>query len=355
MACFTYVTIFSSHISEHIGNHTIIKYTLPKIDTTNIDTLIKNINLDPYTNWKEYCPIAQQIVVDHIPEELKNIILSMRNNNYPTVLIVRNMPIDTYIPTTPLHGNRPPYLQYNPDGTKIHNILAKGFVSETMLLGICSLLNAYPDFDEREKDGTYINQVIPLDDENYKHTASSFGSEVAFLPHTENVYQEPPLKFFALLCLRGNSQVATTLIYLDSILEYIQENPLPTMSYEQIVEQMRKPQFIMKTGPSFKDHVIEKTLPILTTNNHNERIFRFNANEDRVIGITAEAKIIVQYLKDVLTSKHFKDQKITQIYLQAGDFVLFNNWEVMHARDAFKVDKENRRWLQRCYFMLNDN
>jgi alpha-ketoglutarate-dependent taurine dioxygenase len=332
---------------KKIGESSIVEYNLPKECTAKMNSLVASESIDPYKNWEHYRTYAKEVVTQVMPSEFLAIIHNMRHHNQPTALIVHDMPVDENIPATPLTGNRPPY-KGELDG--------KGYVSETSLLGLCSLLGAHPDYDENEKDGTYINQIIPRDDAKSKTVASSFGSEVPFHPHTENVYSEPPLKFFSLLCLRGDPQVATSMIFLDHILEYIKQNPHHSPSVNaSVLNEIKKAQFMMKSGPSFegrKGH--EVVLPILTNNEKGERVYRFNANPNRVAATNETSEFVISYLKTLLTSREFLDKCKTSVHLKKGDLLLFNNWEVMHARDSFKIDKENWRWLQRCYFMLDE-
>lgn len=335
------VALYGSHIQiRQMHEQTILEYTLDPEVSKNLNDLVETCNVDPYKDWDHYKVFAKQALKQVLPQDLLDILHTMRNSAFPTALIVHNMPTDTIIPKTPENGNRPPVKGLE-DG--------KGYTSETTLLGICSLLDAYPDFDENEKDGTYINQIIPRDDAASKAVASSYGSEIPFFAHTENVYSPNPLKFFSLLCLRGDPKVQTSMIFLDDILAYIKAD-----GKEWMIEEMHKAQFIMKSGPSFLGKQRrEIVLPILDTIN-GERIYRFNANTDRVEGMNDTAREIVSYLTDVLKSEEFQSKNKVGINLTRGDLLLFNNWEVMHARDSFKIDKNNWRWLQRCYFMLNE-
>lgn len=339
---------------EKIEDHIKIEYTLPEACSLTLNKYLEGISVDPYKNWDEYRFFAEDALLRFIPEDLKKILKKMKMGGDPTLLILHNVPIDLYIPPTPTHGNRPDLKKYDEYGKEIFNPDAKGCTSETVLMGMCSLLNAHPDYDEKEKDGTYINQIIPIDNEKSKSKISSAGSERTFEFHTENIYQEKPLKFLALLCLRGDPKVATRLVFLDVILKRMREKPHPAMSHEELLRQMQLPHFVMMTGPSFGEHSIKTILPILSKNAFGDRVFRFNVNEDRVVGITPEAEAVVEYLRELLSDGDFKAQHSTAIYLKAGDLILFNNWEVMHARDAFKIDPNNWRWLQRCYFMLNN-
>ena len=341
-------------IITRIGTHTLVEYTLLQDSTNKFRALMNNLKNDPYKEWEIYLEKAKKALKKALPSDLNYIIKKMSNSNEPTALIIHNMPIDDYIPATPTNGNRPPCKHHDSKGAEIINAYAKGYISEAAILGTCGLLKALPDYDEREKDGTYINQIIPCDDDKSKSEASSFGSETPFEPHTKNVYQEPPLKIFSLLCLRGDPKVATRIIFLDNLLKYIKSDLAADQAFNNFLQELQKPQFAMRTGPSFeRGDLIERVLPILTKNSKGETVFRFNANPGRIIGQNPEAIKTIDYLKDVLKRPDFKKNCYSSFYLKSGDFLIFNNWQAMHARDAFTIDTNNWRWLQRCYFMVN--
>lgn len=280
-----------------------------------------------------------------MPKDLIEIILRMRNNNDPVVLMVHNFPVDDHIPQTPRTGDCPPNKFTDPEN-------GKGFVSEICLLGLCSMLGAHPDFDENEKDGTYIHQIIPRDDKKSINEISSYGSAMAFGPHTENVHQDPALKFFSLVGLRGDPKVDTSVILLDDILSYLKNNLPEGKTYEWFINQMEK-NYIQKTGPTFGKHQSSIFAPILKSSLNGELKFKFNTTNDRTVGCDEDSLFVSEFIKNMLLSKEFQEHCFTNFNLKKGTLLLFNNWEVMHGRSGFKIDYENWRWLQRCYFALD--
>jgi hypothetical protein len=338
-----------------IGASKYIEYTLSPDVSEKFNAIANHIKYDPYVEWTLCLKQAENALRSVIPQDLIAIVLRMRHSNEPAVLIIHKMPVDTYIPKTPEHGNRPDCKKYDSNGHEIHNETAKGFVSEMVLCAMCSLLQSKPDFDVREKDGTYIHQIIPRDDDKSKEEASSAGSEIPFYPHTENVYSQPPLKFFQLLCLRGDPKVSTGVLFLDLILEQIKHSPPAGLSYEQLLMELQKPQFIMCSGPSFGTNTGDAVaLPILTTNQQGKRIFRFNANPHRVKPTNVLSEKIINHLCSFLIDPKNQILCGIKITLMKGDYLLFNNWEIMHARETFTIDKNNWRWLQRMYLMIED-
>jgi len=329
--------------------NTIEEYTLNPTVSEQCNTLLHTLPFDPYTQWDFYKLFAKNLMLRMLPTDVIASITAMRNGNGPDVIVIHNAPVDEYIPPTPIDGKvLKAGTQFNP--------MAKGFVSETTLLGICSMLDAYPQATmtlQANSPLSYIHQIIPLDDEQSKKSRSSTGSRVAFEPHTEAVSLEPAIKFFELLGIRGNKNVATDLFLLADILNFIKLH-LPTgKTYEWLMGELRKPQFIMRDGSDWAHVSHEQVLPIISYTAHGERIFRFNANGIRVEGDNKTAQDIVDYLIKTLQNPAFKKQCVKKFYLQKGDLLIFNNWRVMHARDSFTADPYNRRWLQRCYCISN--
>ena len=347
-------TVGQSTVTLHRG-YSRVEYTLPDSVKEEFRRKLVNFKTDIYQNCNSHIDESSTVLKSVLPVDLVSVIQSMKDRNEPTALVIHNMPIDEYIPPTPQNGNKPPVKQFDKAGKEIYDNNSKGLVSEASILGVAGLLDAIPDFEDQEKDGACIHQIIPRDDPKSKAQESSFGSEIPFEPHTENVYHEPPIKYFALECLRADPKVATSIIFLDDILAFAKDNMPDGMSYEWFVEQLYKPQFSMRTGPSFENSDgVQRTLPILSITEKGERLFRLNLNKGRTVGLTPEAIKIINFFKNIFANQSFKENYITKIYLQTGDFLLFNNWEVMHARDAFKIDQDNWRWLQRCYFKINN-
>jgi Taurine catabolism dioxygenase TauD, TfdA family. len=321
------------------------EYKLSNIATQSFKSLCATSTLDPYINPIECTKAAKEWIEASFPKEILESIQGMHSLQGADVIILHQFPIDDFIPETPRNGCRP----IRPTSLN-GSSQSKGYVSEYALLGLCGYLGANPTFDEDEKDGTPINQIIPVKDQRYILTPSSLGSKINFLPHTENVYQDPPLKFFELLALRGDPKVTTTVIPLASIMGYIKKHYTPEI-YAWVTQQIQLNQFVMSTGPSFEGRIIQKQLPILSLEG-KDFIFRLNLNEGRTIGINNEAQKVIIFLKEITENKGFLNTLTTRFILKQGDLLLFNNWRVMHARDAFEIDENNWRWLQRVYCQI---
>lgn len=332
-------------VVRKVKTQTIVEYTLDASVSEAVNKELQDASVCPYENWEYYKEISKHILMRSLPQDLIEIILRMKNNNEPAVLIVHNFPVDEFIPETPRSGDCPPSKFIDP----IHG---KGFVSEISLLGLCSILGAHPDYDENEKDGTYIHQIIPRNDAKSIGEISSYGSAIAFGPHTENVHQEPALKFFSLLGLRGDVKVDTSILLLDDILDYLKNNLPEGKTFEWFMDQMGK-DYIQKTGPTFGKHQSSILCPILTITEKGERKFKFNTTNNRTVGCDEDTLFVSDFIKNMLLSDELQKKCFTNINLKRGTLLLFNNWEVMHGRCGFNIDPNNWRWLQRCYFAVD--
>ncbi|MBP6952567.1 MAG: TauD/TfdA family dioxygenase [Alphaproteobacteria bacterium] len=335
---------FALESAANENNHKIIKeFTLDKNIRKEFEVMVEHTLIDPYENPHIYSGIAGKTLEKLLPNELKKEIRLMDEGG-ADLIIIHNFPIDSHIPITPKDSTRPPS-KFLSD-SNLEN--AKGFVSEASILGLGYFLDAAPFYKKEEKDGTVINQIISIKNDQYKSQRSSYGSSLELFPHTENVYQVPPLKYFTLLCLRGDPKVATSLIFFDDMLSYIKK--LYPQNTQKIIRIMKQPLFIMSSGPSHGNSKSQSILPIIENTEKGETIFRLNLNPERTVGTTPEAEEVVTLLRKVITSKDFRERYYKRIYLSEGDLILFNNWRVMHARDAFEIDPKYWRWLQRCYF-----
>ena len=135
-------------------------------------------------------------------------------------------------------------------------------------------------------------------------------------------------------------------------MSYLQNNLPEGKTYNWFIEQMSK-DYIQKTGPTFGKHQNSILAPILRMSANGERKFKFNTTNNRTVGCDEDSQFVAEFIKNMLLSEDFKKHCFTNFNLKRGTLLLFNNWEVLHGRCAFKINPENWRWLQRCYFALD--
>lgn len=339
---FSFYTFFIPYVRH--SHSKIMEYTLSESVNKTFNESIQFMMEDPYENWSLCKDFSEKVIIKTFPKKVINALQKMGDKNGLQAIILHNVPIDRIIPETPRDGKRS---------------TEKSFISESLLLGLCGLLDCDPFLtfanahmlskDSKLKNSPLvIHQIIPLDDERSKLTHSSSGSAVSFDPHTEAVQCTRPITFFMLYCLRGDPKVATNLIFLDDLLFFIKQHPMSDLSYQEFVAELKKPQFIMRNSADITTSFFEVILPILIEEDE-ERIFRFDSNGARVEGINPTAQKIVKYLKKVLNDEDFNAYYVRKFYLKSRDLLIFNNLQILHARDAFTLDPHNWRWLQRLY------
>ncbi len=106
---------------------------------------------------------------------------------------------------------------------------------------------------------------------------NSTGSKVPFKPHTENVYNQRSVHFFALITLRGDPKVSTSLIFFRDILMHARFHLPLRWTYEEFISEISQPNFRMKTGPSFEHGGgLDLIAPIMSESTQGQLIVRLN-------------------------------------------------------------------------------
>lgn len=273
---------------------------------------------DPYKDYLSAREKSEEILEEILSPELKDNLRSFGSRGR-SVFFLQNCPTignGKALPQTPPLA--PPSSQRSK---------AKDSISEYFMLGISSLLRAEPYLIENVRDGTVINQIIPTN----AYSNSGSGYKVPFGLHNEVVHEPKVPDFFLLLALRGNPLAKTTYCFLDDIISVL---PL------QILEELKKPNFLMKSGDAaiFKE-AKEFRCPIITTDKNGTQNIRLNTAPGRCEGLTEEAKIALGYLNECLS----RDVPIHGIALKDGEMLIIENGTTLHGRSEFEGD----RWVQR--------
>jgi L-asparagine oxygenase len=293
-------------------------------------------DIDLYTKFDICAEIAENALKNSLPYEVKAALNKFRSEKSCGSIYLQNMPVDEVIPPTPEDGSR---------------CLAKENLSEACILGITRILKTKLHKEEKERDNQYFHQIIStLDRPNER---SSYGSTMDIDFHTECIQQNNPLEYLLLLCLRGDPKVKTSIVVIEKVLNFIKNSLLSETEYNWFFEQLKKPQFLMSASSSFKSgEDLNRALPILEER-VDRRIFRLNINDGRIVGLTPEGMKVIKIFKEVFSaignSRELQKEFVQEYYLKKGDMLIIKNWEALHRRDAFTIDKENWRWLQRVY------
>ena len=294
--------------------------SLSASDSEGLSQKLHAIKLDPYECFKQSSTTAGFVLNQKFNPGLLKEIHNVRNHKLDC-LIIKGLPISfDILKDTPISDSVPQ---------------GKDFVSEMVLLGLSKILNTRPYLNIEEKDGSIIQQVIPL--ANRENTASGGGFKKAFHSHTENVHEESPPDLFMLICLRGNEHAQTTFISIEQLMA-----GLPTW----VREGMKKRDFIFRTGPSYSK-TFKRRGSILDLNESNQWEIRYNANPGRIEPCNYQAQKVMAFLDTFLQDK----RNLNFICLEKGDCIILNNKRALHGRTTFKDDvySPQKRWLQRIY------
>ncbi|RBJ82508.1 hypothetical protein C3L29_014730 [Pseudomonas sp. MWU12-2534b] len=250
-----------------------------------------------------------------------------------TSMVIRNCPRDRDIPPTPYSG------VLSPKSTPIACLVS---------LSLQSLLGIHPVVYEGENDGRLFRHVIPS--RTSSSQKSSHGSRLRFSYHVDN--PDLPLssealgelsccpEYLSFFGMRCDPRINTTLVNLDDVIDQL---PAAT------VRELSLPQFEVRRPDSFaSQRRSTSNLAVLVRGAANEWLCRFDS--ENTYGMNASAELALNTLRALLETRRFDEPHL----LLPGDFMIFKNQRVLHARDGFEPQNDGAdRWLLRV-FAVND-
>lgn len=140
--------------------------------------------------------------------------------------------------------------------------------------------------------------------------------------------------------MRCDPRINTTLVNLDDVL-----GSLPA----SIINELTYPNFEVRRPDSFAtNRRSTPNLAVLVRGLSNEWLCRFDS--ENTYGMTASAARALDALRILLETRKFDKPHL----LLPGDFMIFKNQRVLHARDGFEPQNDGAdRWLLRL-FAVND-
>ncbi|MBJ2181482.1 TauD/TfdA family dioxygenase [Pseudomonas veronii] len=283
-------------------------------------------NRDIYFQLKEQ---AQDVLGTTLTEQIRSFV----DNPQLTALTIRNCPRDRDTPPTPYSG------VLSPRSTPIACLVS---------LSIHSLLGINPVVYEGENDGRLFRHVIPS--RNASSQKSSHGSRLRFSYHVDN--PDLPLssenvdtlsccpEYLSFFGMRCDPRINTTLVNVDELVA-----ALPAST----VNELTAPQFVIHRPDSFTSNRRKTAeLPVLVRGLSGEWLCRMDCENTHAISLKGECAL--NTLKALLDSRQFDEPHL----LLPGDFMIFKNQRVLHARDGFEPQNDGAdRWLIRL-FAVND-
>ncbi|MFT4241509.1 MAG: TauD/TfdA family dioxygenase [Acidovorax sp.] len=214
-------------------------------------------------------------------------------------------------------------------------------------LALYQLLGISPVVYEGENDGRLFRHVVPA--RNSAHAKSSHGSRTRFGYHVDN--PDLPLKtepivnisacpeYLSLFGMRCDPSVGATLVPTQAVLSRLDAKTL---------EVLASPRFVITRPASFGIPRETHSLPLIVKDTNGQWLCRFDT--ENTSAMDAEGAEAIASLRTILETREFD----IKILLLPGDFLIFKNQSVLHARDAFvPLNDGVDRWLMRVFGMQN--
>ena len=177
------------------------------------------------------------------------------------------------------------------------------------------------------------------------HEKSSHGSTYSLGMHVDNCHL--PLlpekhrqglsscpEYLSLFGVRCDLKVYTRVAILDQALKQLDE---------KTIQQLKQPDYILRMPDSFVN-AQQFELPLLVEDEHGVYYARFD--KEYTIAKTPAAQAAFDQLGQALLS----EQAVNYLLLQSGDFLIFKNQRVTHARESFQARFDGTdRWLLRLF------
>jgi L-asparagine oxygenase len=243
------------------------------------------------------------------------------NPSHPGALLVRNFPIDPFLPRTPADGGRA--------------LDKQTWVTEGCLLMLARLVDE-PFAYTNEKNGELIHTVAPVQGSAKK--ASNEGSEIDFLPHTEVAALPFRPDHLLLYCLRDDhtGEAGTSVADVRVASRHLSEEDLAELRQPQF--RIRIPQSFVQSGEAWS----EPRPVIFGPTAFPEVCVNFNG----VVATTERAKKALTAFAETLQRPDVEHW----VFLKPGDCLLIDNRKAVHGRGKFTPRYDGYdRWLQRVY------
>jgi L-asparagine oxygenase len=245
-------------------------------------------------------------------------------------LVISNLP-GQHFPDTPVHG------------FGAENELA---VVNAVHLGLIQLLGTVPYAVDYENDGRLIRNVVPNPDA--AGSLSSWGADSDFSWHTDNPhlpFGRPGLnprpyipRYLTFYAVRNEEKTPTEVIAFDDVSVLLDDDTLRVLSSDQFRVAAPASNDVRLAGDrSRRDHVA------VIEHVDGQTWSRYDPSTTE--GLTERARAGL-----VTWSKALDQVKAKEFVLESGDFLIFDNYRVLHRRRAFRPQPAaTARWLRRCY------
>lgn len=244
-------------------------------------------------------------------------------------LLIRNLPALSF-PATPVSG-------FADEG---------GLAAVNALhLGLIQLLGAVPFAVGYENNGRLIRNVVP--NPEAAGTTSSWGADSEFSWHTDNPHlpfggrgldPRPYVpRYLAFYAARNEEQVPTEIAAVDDVVARLSAGTRQVLGSAQFSVGAPASNDAASAGRCQLDWV-----PLLESGGHGDWA-RFD--KGTTVAVTESARAALAEWNAALEQVPEK-----ALMLGRDDFLIFDNYRVVHRRRAFTpAPAERARWLRRCY------
>lgn len=220
-------------------------------------------------------------------------------------------------------------------------------VVNALQFGLIQMLGITPFAVRYENDGRLIRNVVP--NPASSGVASSWGADSEFSWHTDNPhlpFGAPGLdprpyvpRYLTFYVVRNDEHVPTEVATVDDVI---------TQLDGESVRRLRSAQFAVgapasnDADPSGRHRLFDETA-VLGSGPDGRAWARYDPGTTE--GRTARARAAIKAWSGAVERASRQE-----FVLQPGDFLIFDNYRVLHRRRAFIPRPESTaRWLRRCY------
>ncbi|MCC3767825.1 TauD/TfdA family dioxygenase [Streptomyces sp. UNOC14_S4] len=218
-------------------------------------------------------------------------------------------------------------------------------VVNALHFGLLRLLGTTPFAVSYENKGRLIRNVVP--NPEAAGTTSSWGADSEFFWHSDNPHlpfgepgSDPRLfvpRYLSFYAVRNHERVPTELTPVEGVAEGLDS------WHRRLLES---PHFTVGAPASNDPEATERPLehtPLLETGPDGRHRIRYDQGTTRAL--TDDASLALEAFQEMLTTI-----PSTGLVLDEGDFMVFDNYRVLHRRRAFSPHPVvAARWLRRCY------
>lgn len=236
--------------------------------------------------------------------------------------LIRNLPIDSFLPTTP---------------TAKHAVEHMSMLADSVIGTISALFGTVYTI-EGKGSGRHIHNMYPVPGDEYTQLGSS--SQVDLEWHTEEAFHPARPDWLSLLCLRGDVEAATKVARAKDLrLE------------PDVLQTLREFRFKLRIDETYTvddAHTGDTSIAYVKTS------VLTGANTDPEIVLDPAYTIFEDETEiDAVEAVAYAAERVQQEFtLTNGDLLIVHNRRVVHGRTSFRPRMDGTdRWLKRAYIL----